>query len=178
MGLFAKKEPDAGMGHLLPTEAPRSDAPDGPKIQDRRQYDLVLSYPLPSDEQPASQVTLSRREVIAARARAVGIAVSKETTRDGSTVLLKLAAPDELCETLAEQLTMEKKLKAGGYTDYTRGAKAEFAPASDESFFTSAERVRLLLRALELDLSEGGCAIDIDDEMDAGVLSQVSASLP
>ena len=78
-----------------------------------------------------------------------------------------------MLEEIAEHITMEKRLKVGGYTDYTRANKRLFQPASSTSFFTSLERCRLILATLEMNLSEGGCDIDINKEIADGVLSAV-----
>lgn len=105
--------------------------------------------------------------------RFVGLDVSREVSRDGDEVLLKLAAKDELLEEIAEQVTMEKRLKAGGYTDFAREQKKLFVPASATSFFSSLERQRLILALLELGLSEGGCDLDLDVEIEKKVLTAI-----
>ena len=135
------------------------------------QYDVVLVCPNPN---PGSRSKPNqRRQAIAARCRFVGLEVSIDTSRDGDERLLKLSAHDELLEEIAEHITMEKRLKVGGYTDYTRANKRLFQPASSTSFFTSLERCRLILAILEMNLSEGGCDIDINKEIADGVLSAV-----
>jgi hypothetical protein len=128
-------------------------------------------YPNPNPGSKSKEAT--RRRTIASRMRFIGLDVAREISRDGDEVLLKIAANDELLEEIAEQITMEKRLKAGGYTDYTREAKKLFAPASSSSFFSSLERQRLILAALELGLSEGGCDIDLNLEIERGVLKAV-----
>ena len=65
-----------------------------------------------------------QREIVAARARSIGIEAVADLSRDRDEVLLKLSAPDALLEKMAERLTMEKRLKAdrrgreGYYTDF------------------------------------------------------------
>ena len=142
-----------------------------PSFGYHEKYDVVLVYPNPNPGSKSKEAT--RRRTIASRMRFIGLDVAREISRDGDEVLLKIAANDELLEEIAEQITMEKRLKAGGYTDYTREAKKLFAPASSSSFFSSLERQRLILAALELGLSEGGCDIDLNLEIERGVLKAV-----
>ena len=115
------------------------------------------------DPNPGSRSSQAmRRRAIAARLRFIGLDVSIELSRDGDERLLLLSAPDEVLEDAAERLTMEKKLKMGTYTDFTRATKRLFQPASDSSFFTSLERCRLILALLELDLAEGRAELDVE----------------
>ena len=119
-----------------------------------------------------------RRRAIAARLRFIGLEVCIDYSRDGDEKLLLLSAPDELLEEMAERLTMEKKLKIGSYTDYTRSTKHLFLPASDggddaRSFFTSLERCRLILAMLSLDLTEGGAALDLEAEIENGAITAI-----
>ena len=157
-GKIAPADDDAaGMGHLLAAAPLLSDAVAGlasldaadavsgnevkPSIPGRDQFDLVLVYnkTLPAPAPPPE--VIQRRETIAARARLLGLEVDARTSHDGDEVLLKLSAPDSLLEKVAEQLTMEKKLIEGGYTDFTIADKERFVRASAGCFFTSCERV-------------------------------------
>lgn len=156
----APEADDAQRQQLLAASATPSD--------DR--YDLVLVH---SKTDETDELT-RRRQLIATRARLVGISVVREESSDGQEVLLKLSAPDAVLAEAAERTSMEKRLKTGeGYKDFTRAAMGDFSPASDASFFTSSERIHLLLALLELGLAEGGCDLDMNQEVEAGVLSQV-----
>lgn len=114
-----------------------------------------------------------RRRAIAARCRFVGLEVAIDKSRAEDARLIKLSAPDELLEEVAELLTLEKRLKFGGHTDFTRANKKLFLPASPTAFFSSLERCRLVLAILELGLAEGGCDIDLNKELADGVISAV-----
>lgn len=142
--------------------------PEADCLSGTAQFDVVLLCPN-TDE----KVRMTRRKVIAARCRFVGLEVVIDHSRDNDELLLKLSAPDELLEEVAEVVTMEKRLKVGGYTDFTREKKKLFQPASNTSFFSSLERCRIILAILELGLHEGGCAVDLDKEVRDGVLLAV-----
>ena len=154
----------------------KADAPDvpaeEPPLSGAPQYDLVVLYPNDHRRHSAAEAN-ARRRAIAARCRFVGLEVVLALSRDGDEVLMKLSAPDELLEEMAEQLTMEKRLKVGGYIDFTRERKKLFQPASAEQFFSSLERSRLMCALLELGLEEGGCGVDIAAEIRSGVLLAV-----
>lgn len=137
----------------------------------RPRGDVIIVMPDPNPGSRSSQAM--RRRAIAARLRFIGLDVSIELSRDGDERLLLLSAPDEVLEDAAERLTMEKKLKMGTYTDFTRATKRLFQPASDSSFFTSLERCRLILALLELDLAEGGAGLELDVEIANDVITAV-----
>lgn len=133
--------------------------------------DVVLLMP---DPNPGSKSEAARRRnVICARCRFVGLQVSIDRSRDEDEKIVKLSATDEVLEEMAERITMEKRLKMGGYSDFRRDIKRLFAPATPECFFSTLERCRLILCLLELGLAEGGCDIDIDRELRTGVLTAV-----
>ena len=135
-------------------------------------YDVLLLVPHPNPGSKSRKA--SHRRAIAARCRFLGLDVSVEKTRLGDQKLIKLSAPEDLLEEIAELMTMEKRLKIGGYTDYKRTNKRLFQPAAEGgSFFSSLERCRLILALLELDLAEGGCGLDLHAEIESGVLDAV-----
>jgi hypothetical protein len=93
-------------------------------------YDLILLYPLTTDEETdAANDPIRLRRLIAARARSVGMEAKAVASRDQDEVLLHLSASDAVLEKMAEHLTMEKRLKGGGYTDYRCSEKERFARA-------------------------------------------------
>ena len=139
-------------------------------IPGREHYDLVLTYPHQSG---SSSEESNERRVLMARMRFIGLEIARDLSRDADEVLLKLAAPDALLEETAEYTTMEKRLKAGGYTAFTRDTKKLFVPAGASSFFSSLERQRLVLQILELDLAEGGCDLELDVLLERGIFSAV-----
>ena len=120
-----------------------------------------------------------QRDVVAARARSIGIEAVADLSRDRDEVLLKLSAPDALLEKMAEHLTMEKALKSdrqgreGYYTDFKAAEKERFEPESPTCFFSSLERIRLLQSLLELPQHEGGCGLNLDDLLAIKVLTAV-----
>ena len=120
-----------------------------------------------------------QRDVVAARARSIGIEAVADLSRDRDEVLLKLSAPDALLEKMAEHLTMEKGLKAdrqgreGYYTDFKAAEKERFEPESPTCFFSSLERIRLLQSLLELPQHEGGCGLNLDDLLATKVFTAV-----
>jgi hypothetical protein len=138
-------------------------------------HDVLILTPNPN---PGSRSKLAmRRRAITARLRFIGVQVCIDSSRDGDEKLLLLSAPDELLEEVAERLTMEKKLKIGGYTHFTSATKRLFQPAVDASdgkpFFTSLERCRLILALLELNLAEGGVGLDLKSEIATGTITDV-----
>ena len=70
---------------------------------------------------------------------------------------------------------MEKRLKSGRYDDFTIATKELFLPASDDSYFTSLERVRLTINMLNLSKEEGGCDYVLDEMIERKLLLQVVA---
>mmetsp|Transcript_84755 Transcript_84755/g.169282 ORF Transcript_84755/g.169282 Transcript_84755/m.169282 type:complete len:737 (-) Transcript_84755:133-2343(-) len=85
------------------------------------------------------------------------------------------SASDSLLERFAEHTTMEKRLKSGRYDDFTIATKELFLPASDDSYFTSLERVRLTINMLNLSKEEGGCDYVLDEMIERKLLLQVVA---
>ena len=114
-----------------------------------------------------------QRQLIVAKARSIGIEVAVDVSRDADECLLKLSAPDALLELAAEHLTMEKRLKSGGYTDYLRSERERFAPADRNHFFSSLERIRLLLALLELSRADGGAELALTLLVEQKVLTAV-----
>ena len=139
-------------------------------VPERGHCDLVLVHPNNSAESPKVAV---RRKVLTARMRFVGLEVTQQISRDEDEVFLKIAAPDSLLEEMAEQICMDKRLRVGGYSNFTRESKKLFVSASGTSFFSSLERQRLILAAMQLGLVEGGCDIDLDGEIESKVLTSV-----
>ena len=182
--------PAGSLRPLLPADGPRSDGPSAsgvlPKPIDEAsssrqqyEYDIILVHPndnpgsgLRSQLIEKTEVAL-RRRTIASRMRFIGLKLSREVSRSGNEVLLKIAAPDRLLEEFAERTSMEKRLETGGYTDYTRETRKLFARAASGTLFSSLERQRLIISALELGLSEGGCDLDLSLEIERGVLTAV-----
>jgi hypothetical protein len=159
------------------TAAPADDVvPDYATLADGRRasvaynadYDLIFVHKKGSEDKRRQ-----RLECLIARARVIGLMVDVEDTRGGKRLLVKMVANQSLLERVAELTTMEKRLKEGSFTDFTIAKKTSFVPASAQSFFTSCERVRLILAALQLNLRDGGCGIVLEDELASGVLEQV-----
>ena len=149
--------------HLLPSgPAPATGQP---------QHDVVLVMPA-----PGSAEQQRRRRLIAAKAKAVGLEAIADVSRDEDEILLRLSAPDALLEKVAESTRLAKRLSeahGGGYADYTIATKSEFRHSSDESFFSSLERIQLLLALLTLSREEGGAAMHLEQEINDGILSAV-----
>jgi len=182
--------PPGSLRPLLPADGPRSDGPSAsgvlPKPIDEAsssrqqyEYDIILVHPndnpgsgLRSQLIEKTEVALRRRTIVS-RMRFIGLELSREVSRSGEKVLLKIAAPDRLLEEFAERTSMEKRLETGGYTDYTRETQKLFARAASGTLFSSLERQRLIISALELGLSEGGCDLDLSLEIERGVLTAV-----
>ena len=129
---------------------------------------------------PEPAETLARRRALHARMRCLGLALSFDLSRDADEVLIKVKAPEEMLEEMAERLTMEKKLAKGDglYADFTRKGRSKFyveldAQGQRSTLFTSLERIKLLLALIEMDKHEGGCGINLDGEVAAGVLTAV-----
>lgn len=123
---------------------------------------------------------LSRRRALHARMRCVGLSLVFDTSRDGDETLVKVLAPEAQLEQMAERLQLEKKLKGGaGYARFSVAHKGRFEPAAEpsglgsEPFFTSLERIRLLMAILEADKEHGGCGLVLEHEVEKGVLTAV-----
>lgn len=151
-------------------------------------FDLILVYPANQNSDASAQkrregrknsyLSLvgdfeNQRRVIAARARSIGLQAVVDLSRDEDEYFLKLSAPDHILLQMAEQLTMEKALWDGGYTDFQVKDRDRFVPDSETCFFSSLERVRLLQALLTLPQDEGGCSLHLDDLVESGVLTAV-----
>lgn len=72
------------------------------------------------------------------------------------------------------------QLISGGYADFTQKNKHLFAANSEPSsgapapsFFTSLERIRLIIALLEASKPDGGCGLALDKEVASGILTAV-----
>ncbi len=170
----ATAQPDARLLSSSPLSASAAHPPMQPSrgslLHDST--DVVAVSPLhPEGDRRASLAY--RRTAFINRLVAAEVRVESTLSRDCDEVLLCLSAPDSRLERRAEQIEMEKRLRSGGYADFSSARKHEFAPASASSFFTSLERQRLLLSIVEGQVDSGCCGVDLAELVEDKVLSAV-----
>mmetsp|Transcript_19312 Transcript_19312/g.31623 ORF Transcript_19312/g.31623 Transcript_19312/m.31623 type:complete len:724 (+) Transcript_19312:110-2281(+) len=133
-------------------------------------WDYIMVWPLEEKD----ELKKKYRGGIIRRLRATGFIIKKILSRDKDEVFVKISAPQEKLEQMAEQMHLNKELKSGeGFAPFEVARRDEFLGSADGGLFRSVERQRIVLYSLTAKWRLGGTELDLRELLKKKIILKV-----